>query len=240
MRQIVVDTETTGLEVASGHRIIEVGCVEIIGRHLTGRHFHEYVNPQRDIDQGALQIHGITREFLNDKPVFADIWSDFLEFVEGAELIIHNADFDVEFLNNEMKQMPEDPGSITDYCSIIDSLALARSKHPGQKNNLDALCKRYNVDSSQRELHGALLDAEILADVYLLLTGGQVSLDLDEKRVDSVASSSVDRVRENRSKLKVIRANPDELARHQARLDQIEQEANGVCLWKKLDSIERG
>ena len=176
MRQVVLDTQTTGLEIEAGHRVIEIGCVEIVGRKLTRRHYHQYINPERDIDDGALEVHGITRQFLDDKPRFAEVWEAFLEFVDGSELVIHNAGFDVAFLNQEMKLLSPSLGTLTDYCTVVDSLELARNKHPGQKNNLDALCKRYNVDNSQRELHGALLDAEILADVYLMMTGGQVSV----------------------------------------------------------------
>ena len=178
MRQIVLDTETTGLEPSQGHRIIEVGCVEIVDRRLTGNHFHRYVRPERDIDEGAIEVHGITNEFLADKPLFAEIADELLEFLRGAELIIHNAPFDVGFLDAEFKRCRKSFRSITDDCKILDTLVMAREKHPGQKNNLDALCKRYEVDNSQRDLHGALLDAEILADVYLLMSGGQTALSL--------------------------------------------------------------
>ena len=176
MRQVVLDTETTGLEVSLGHRIIEIGAVEMIDRKLTGVHFHEYINPQRDIDDGALEVHGITQEFLKDKPVFGDIAQSFVQFVDGAELVIHNAAFDISFLNFELNHLKSGQPKLEAICGITDSLALARKKHPGQKNNLDALCRRYMVDNSQRELHGALLDAEILADVYLFMTGGQTAL----------------------------------------------------------------
>ena len=203
MRQVVLDTETTGLEVNAGHRILEIGCVEIVGRKLTRRHYHQYINPERDSDDGALEVHGITSQFLADKPVFADVWENFLQFVNGSELIIHNSAFDVGFLNREMRLHDPALGKLTDYCSVIDSLALARDKHPGQKNNLDALCKRYSVDNSQRQLHGALLDAEILADVYLLLTGGQVMLGL-EKEIDNL--NVRDGLDPDRPPLKVIKA----------------------------------
>jgi DNA polymerase III subunit epsilon len=235
MRQVVVDTETTGLEVSAGHRVLEVGCVEIIGRKLTRRHFHHYINPQRDIDDGALEVHGITRGFLQDKPIFADIWSGFLEFIEGAELIMHNASFDTQFINQEMKLMSKQLGVLTDYCSVIDSLELARSKHPGQKNNLDALCKRYNVDNSQRDLHGALLDAEILADVYLLLTGGQVTLSLGDDEAGTGGSTEIRKVRSDRPKLKVIRASTDEIQRHESKLSQLDESAENGCVWKQLE-----
>ena len=176
MLQIVLDTETTGLEPHMGHRIIEIGAVEVVDRKFTGRHYHEYINPERDIDDGALEVHGITQEFLRDKPVFKDVAQSFLQFVDGAELVIHNAAFDVSFLDYELNLLEGSQPQIADICQVTDSLAVARAKHPGQKNNLDALCRRYHVDNSQRELHGALLDAEILADVYLLMTGGQTQL----------------------------------------------------------------
>lgn len=179
MRQIVLDTETTGLEASLGHRIIEIGCIELVNRRVTGNHWHHYINPQREIDSGAFEVHGISNEFLQDKPSFAELAEDFLDYVDGAELVIHNAPFDVGFLNREL-EMLEPPGkTIEAVCSILDTLLLARRKHPGQKNNLDALCKRYAIDNSHRSLHGALLDARILADVYLTMTGGQTSLGLD-------------------------------------------------------------
>lgn len=176
MRLVVLDTETTGLEPNMGHRVIEIGAVEIVDRKLTGRHFHEYVNPQRDSDDGALEVHGITTEFLADKPLFGEVAKSLITFIQGAELIIHNAAFDVSFLDFELNLLGDGHPQLARICQITDSLALARRKHPGQKNNLDALCRRYMVDNSQRELHGALLDAEILADVYLLMTGGQTAL----------------------------------------------------------------
>lgn len=179
MRQIVLDTETTGIGHEQGHRIIEIGCVELIDRKLTGSHFHSYLNPQRAVDEGAFKVHGISSEFLQDKPVFGEIAEDFLQFVEGAELIIHNAPFDLGFLNAELKLIKWSK-SISDYCRVIDTLVLAREKHPGQRNNLDALCKRYAIDNSNRQLHGALLDADILAHVYLAMTGGQTKLMMDD------------------------------------------------------------
>ena len=179
-RQIVLDTETTGLDIDAGHRIIEIGCVELINRRLTQNNFHQYVNPQRDIEDGAFSVHGITNSFLQDKPRFVDVVQDFLAFVKGSELIIHNAEFDVGFLNYELRTIGDELGKIEDYCNILDTLLLARQTHPGQRNDLDALCRRYDIDNSQRELHGALLDAEILADVYLVMTGGQTALLLDE------------------------------------------------------------
>jgi DNA polymerase-3 subunit epsilon len=234
MRQVVLDTETTGLEVAQGHRILEIGCVEIIGRKITRRHFHQYVNPQRDIDDGALEVHGITQRFLKDKPLFADVWESFFEFVKGSELIIHNAAFDIAFINSEMQMLSPELGSLTDYCSVIDSLELARNKHPGQKNNLDALCKRYNVDNAQRDLHGALLDAEILADVYLLLTGGQVTLGLGDEN-EGVMSGELKAIDKKRAPLKIIKATPEEMDRHFKKLDQLETSSESGCVWKELE-----
>jgi DNA polymerase-3 subunit epsilon len=233
MRQVVLDTETTGLEAELGHRILEIGCVEMIGRKITRRHFHHYINPQRDIDEGALEVHGISSDFLADKPVFPDIWDSFLEFVKDSELIIHNAAFDIGFINEEMRLISPSLGVITDHCSVIDSLGLARNKHPGQKNNLDALCKRYAIDNSQRELHGALLDAEILADVYLLMTGGQGSLGLGEELTGS--GSRKIKEREVHTPLKVIRATSDELTEHARKLDQLEETSENGCLWKQLE-----
>jgi len=235
MKQVVLDTETTGLDVNDGHRIIEIGGVEIIGRRLTHRRFHKYINPVRDIDDGAFQVHGISREFLEDKPLFSDIWQELLAFISGAELIMHNALFDVRFINQEMKNIVTDPGELSDHCRILDSLEIAREKHPGQKNNLDALCKRYSVDNSQRDLHGALLDAELLAEVYLMMTGGQVSLSLSETS-SSVKVLSKERVlRKERSALKVINASIDEIQRHEEKLAQLELESKSGCVWKSLD-----
>ena len=178
MRQIVLDTETTGLEVSQGHRIIEIGCVELVNRKLTGNHYHQYINPHREIDQGAIEVHGITSEFLADKPGFEAVAAAFIEFVQGAELVIHNAPFDVGFLDGELQRLPTSEDTLESRCTVIDTLVMARAKHPGQRNSLDALCQRYEVDNSQRDLHGALLDAEILADVYLAMTGGQTALQL--------------------------------------------------------------
>ena len=235
MRQVVLDTETTGLEVEQGHRILEIGCVEIIGRKITQRQFHHYINPQREIDEGALRVHGISHEFLADKPLFADIWELFLDFVKGSELIIHNAAFDLAFIDNEMKRLAPENGSILEYCSYVDSLELARNKHPGQKNSLDALCKRYSVDSSQRELHGALLDAELLADVYLLLTGGQATLGLGDEERNSVTKSKK-RAKRNSPPLRVIRASEDELIRHGEKLDKLDAASDSGCVWKQLET----
>jgi len=235
VRQIVLDTETTGLDHASGHRIIEIGCVEIIDRRLTRNHYHQYIRPERDIDQGAMEVHGITNEFLEDKPLFEEIADDFLEFVRGAELIIHNAPFDVGFLDAELKRMRSPAGRITSFCSVLDTLVMARQKHPGQKNNLDALCKRYVVDNSQRDLHGALLDAEILADVYLLMTGGQTTLSLGANSGEGQQGvSEIRRLDSNRPPLTVLRANEQELSAHEEKLSQIETKLEGQPLiWRK-------
>lgn len=239
MRQIVLDTETTGLDPAEGHRIIEIGCVEVVNRRRTDNVFHIYINPEREIDQGAIDIHGITNEFLSDKPRFSDIADDFLKFVDGAELIIHNAPFDCGFLDAEFKRIEGDrmPRTIGNVCTVIDSLALARKMHPGQKNDLDSLCKRYSVDNTQRTLHGALLDAEILADVYLVMTGGQTGL-FDESSLHGGtghARVEIRRIAENRPRLPVIPPSGDELAAHESWLEEIERDSNGQCLWKALD-----
>ena len=235
MRQVVLDTETTGLEVEQGHRILEIGCVEIVDRRITHKHFHQYVNPERDIDDGALEVHGITRAFLADKPVFSDIWQGLFDFIGESEIIIHNAAFDVAFIDYEMSMIPSSPGRITDYCTIVDSLEIARQKHPDQKNNLDALCKRYGVDNSQRDLHGALLDAEILADVYLMLTGGQVSLSLGSgsESDNSRVSGKETRLDSNRPPLRIIRASAEEIEKHEAKLDEIDK-ASGGSVWRNI------
>lgn len=235
MRQIVLDTETTGLEPAQGHRIIEVGCVELVNRKHTGRHLHLYLNPEREVDAGALEVHGITNEFLADKPLFAAVVDSFLDFVKGAELIIHNAPFDLGFLNHELALLDRGYTSMTDYCSVLDTLALARKKHPGQKNNLDALCKRYEVDNSQRELHGALKDAEILADVYLMMTGGQSTLGLgyDSGGEAAATTAGVVKLAAERPPLRIIRADAAEIEAHQKRLQQIQKASGDKCLWLK-------
>ena len=237
MRQIVLDTETTGLETSQDHRIIEIGCVELLNRKLTGKHYHQYINPQRNVDEGALQVHGISDEFLADKPLFENIIDDFLAFVGDAELVIHNAPFDVGFIDHELSKLPKQPKSITDLCHVVDTLALARNKHPGQRNNLDALCKRYAVDNSQRDLHGALLDAEILADVYLVMTGGQVNLNINDQSSSDegtvTTASGIRRLASDRSALKVIKASDTELASHNKKLETIKQ-ASGHCVWQDL------
>jgi len=238
VRQIVLDTETTGLEASQGHRIIEIGCVELENRRLTGNHYHQYVNPQREIDQGAIEVHGITNEFLNDKPLFDRVAADFIEFVRGAELIIHNAPFDLGFLDAELKRLPQQPGSMLELCSVVDTLVMARAKHPGQRNNLDALCQRYDVDNSQRDLHGALLDAEILADVYLAMTGGQTTFQLSDATANSgdggPGSQQIRRLAADRPALPVVRASAEEQAAHEAQLDAIAASSGGKVLWREL------
>lgn len=235
MRQIVLDTETTGLETSQGHRIIEIGCVELINRRLTGRHYHQYINPEREVDAGAQAVHGISNAMLADKPVFARIADEFLQFVGDAELIIHNAAFDIGFINYELNLLRPGFGSITDRCHVIDTLLMARAKHPGQKNNLDALCKRYGVDNSQRELHGALLDAEILADVYLLMTGGQTALSLggnqSKNEGDGNQAEEIRRISPNRKPLPVITADVIELALHEQKLVAIAKASGNNCVW---------
>lgn len=241
-RQVVLDTETTGLEPSQGHRIIEIGCVELINRRLTGKHYHQYIQPEREIDQGALEVHGISNEFLSDKPIFAKVVDEFLAFIDGAELVIHNAPFDIGFIDHELKLAASKTKKTRDICGVIDSLVLARKKHPGQKNNLNALCKRYAIDNSKRELHGALLDAEILADVYLMMTGGQTSLHLgaeSESGSESVADagkSSIIRLASSRKKLPVIMATSEEIAEHNTLLATIDKKSDGNCLWLNGDS----
>ena len=236
-RQVILDTETTGISTAEDHRIIEIGCVEMVNRRLTGQNFHQYINPHREIDAGAIEVHGITNEFLADKPSFEDIAEDFLQFIEGAELIIHNAPFDVGFIDHELKKLSGEKRRVNSLCTVLDTLKMARDKHPGQKNNLDALCKRYDVDNSNRELHGALLDAEILADVYLAMTGGQVCMLLaanEEETATSTTSGSeaeevISTVKSRN--LKVIRASEEELAAHEAMLEKVQKSSGGECVW---------
>ena len=234
MRQIVLDVETTGLEAAAGHRIIEIGCVEMLNRRTTGQKFHRYLNPERDIDAGALAVHGIDSARLQQAPKFAEVVDELLTFISGAELIIHNAPFDVGFINAEFARLPGDVRTVTAVCKVLDTLALARSLHPGQRNSLDALCKRYSVDNTKRELHGALLDAGILVDVYLAMTGGQSALALDmngrgsEARNHGVAAPA----RAPGVTLNVTTANADELQRHEAMLDLIHKSSGGKAVWR--------
>ncbi|MDR2214074.1 MAG: DNA polymerase III subunit epsilon [Pseudomonadales bacterium] len=232
MRQIVLDTETTGLDPAQGHKIIELGCVELLNRKPTGRHLHLYLNPEREVEAGALEVHGITNEFLSDKPVFSTIADSFLDFVKGAELVIHNAPFDIAFLDHELRLLARGYQSMSGYCTVLDTLVLARKKHPGQKNSLDALCKRYQVDNSQRTLHGALKDAEILAEVYLLMTGGQSSLHLGhDGGGDELKTEDAQKLQGPRPKLRVLQPSAEELAAHRRTLEQIHKSSGQHCLW---------
>lgn len=233
MRQIVLDTETTGLEAAAGHRVIEVGGVEFENRRATGRTFHRYINPERAVDPGALEVHGIDNEFLKDQPLFADIAEELVEFLTGSELVIHNAEFDIGFLNHELDRLDHLTSDIRDHCDVLDTLKLARRMHPGQRNNLDALARRYHVDSSRRELHGALLDAQILAEVYLAMTGGQASLMLDaDAQASGAQRESVPQVIDRSGlHLQVIRADEDERAAHEAFLTRIETETGAPSVW---------
>lgn len=218
MRQVVLDTETTGIDPASGHRIIEIGCVELLDRELTGRHFHTYCNPQRDVEEGAFRVHGLNQAFLQDKPLFSQIVEPMIEYIDNAELIIHNAPFDLSFLDAELKRLRW-PQRMADYCTVLDTLVLSRQKHPGQRNNLDALCKRYEIDNSKRQFHGALLDAEILAAVYLAMTGGQVSLFEETHKHSDVSLDGGLQVKPRpvlSAKTPVIPVSNEELAAHEA------------------------
>ncbi len=236
MRQVVLDTETTGLEVEQKHRVIEIGCVELVNRRLTGRTFHQYLNPQRDIDEGAQQVHGLTRERLAKEPIFSDICNAFVEFVRDAELIIHNAPFDVAFLNAELRRIGDGLQKMSDLCGVLDTLSLARQMHPGQRNSLDALCKRYSVDNSHREYHGALLDARILAEVYLGMTGGQAKLVLDTeaqtaRKISNKTASARATVR---LPIPVVMANEAELAAHEYSLQLLDKASGGKTVWRRV------
>jgi len=232
MRQIILDTETTGLEPELGHRIIEVAGVELVNRRFTGNNFHRYFNPGRDSDPGALNVHGLTTEFLSDKPKFSDVAAELLDFIKGAELVIHNAPFDVAFLNRELDLADLKP--VTDYCSgIVDTLRMARELHPGKRNGLDALCDRYQIDNSTRTLHGALLDARLLAEVYLSMTRGQESLVMEVEA--SAAATAVDEVARGKLDLIVVRASKEELAEHASLLADIDKASKGATLWRKLE-----
>ncbi len=234
-RQVVLDTETTGLEPAAGHRIIEIGCVELIDRRPTRRTFHRYLNPDRAVEVGALEVHGIDDDFLAEQPRFADIVDEFLDFVRGAELVIHNAEFDIEFINHELRLLGGPTRDIRTCCRVLDTLALARKMHPGQRNTLDALAKRYDVDNSKRELHGALLDAQILAEIYLAMTGGQASLllDGDAEREDAEAVLAV-RIERDGLVLPVLAATSAEEAAHRAFLEKIRSKCGGETLWERV------
>ncbi len=231
MRQIILDTETTGLSPQAGHRIIEIGALEMLNRRLTGKKFHYYLNPDRDIDYGAQKIHGITRSFLADKPRFKEVAHDLLAFIKNAELIIHNASFDINFLNYELALLDKNLGNIEDYAQVLDSLSVARKKHPNQKNSLDALSKRYEIDNFDRELHGALLDAQILAQVYLAMTGGQADLSLEVSEQSQRAQTAQEGVQHGSLDFKVVYANSEELAAHTHYLQKIKEANSGQCLW---------
>lgn len=234
MRQVVLDTETTGIGAEKGHRIIEIGCVELVDRKLTGRHYHQYVNPQRGSDEEAIGVHGITDEFLADKPLYGQIAQEFYEFIKGAELVIHNAPFDVGFMDAEFRRvnMP----MTHSFCTVLDTLVMARDMRPGQRNSLDALCKSYGIDNSHRELHGALLDAEILADVYLMMTGGQTDLLFSSGNDESNANASLLDLESlgavNNQALSVVLATPDELSAHDVIMDLLDKKSDGA-IWRR-------
>jgi len=231
MRQILLDTETTGFDPKNGDKIIEIGAVELIKRKLTHNNYHQYIQPEREVPIDAIEVHGITDEFLVGKPIFAEVVDDFMAFVAGAELIIHNAPFDVGFINHELSQLPTNKwGKIEDHCTIIDSLKMARKAYPGQRNSLDALCKRFLIDNSNRTLHGALLDSEILADVYLAMTGGQTDLVLADEEGSSKDASRVN-LNTQRAPLKVLRASAEELAAHNGKLQQISEKCGETIIW---------
>ena len=233
-RQIIMDTETTGIEIKAGNKIIEIGCVELIDRKYTGNNYHQYLNADRDSEEGALNVHGITTEFLADKPRFHEVVGDFMEYIKGAELIIHNAPFDIGFLDHELKLVDSSWGKITDICTVVDSLVMARDMFPGQRNSLDALCKRLHINNAHRELHGALLDSEILGDVYLAMTGGQVTLTLDTKSGDASESDEseiVGNISLPTNALKVISANAEEMQSHNDRMEAIVKQS-GKTLWQ--------
>lgn len=234
MRQIFLDTETTGLDPALGHRVIEIAAVEIVNRRFTDRHYHQYVDPEREIDTGALEVHGITVEFLADKPKFREVAADMIGFIEGAELIIHNAPFDVAFLDRELGLVGLQP--LANYCpQITDTLKMAKGLHPGKRNSLDALCERYQIDNSARSLHGALLDARLLAEVYLAMTRGQDSLLMDMVDASSTLQDSAPSTAD--VELIVIRAQAQELSEHSRQLEDIDKATKGACLWKKLEAV---
>ncbi len=233
-RQVVVDTETTGLEVSQGHRVIEVGCVELLGRRLTGATFHHYINPQREIDPGAIEVHGITDAQVRDKPRFAALAEELLAFLDGAQLLMHNAAFDVGFLNNEFQLAGLGTEVVDAHCEVVDTLALARHKHPSQRNSLDALCKRYAVDNSQRAYHGALMDAEILADVYLAMTGGQATL-LGASQAGLAALPSHPPPNAAAIDTPLIKASGEELAQHEKWLQLLDQKSAGETVWRQIE-----
>lgn len=239
MRSVVLDTETTGMPVTEGHRIIEIGCVELQGRRVTKRHFHVYLQPDRTVDEGAVAVHGITNDFLRDKPRFSEVADEFFEFIHGAQLIIHNAAFDIGFINAEFAKLGQTERSdVSLYCTVLDTLLMARERHPGQRNSLDALCKRYGVDNSGRELHGALLDAEILADVYLAMTGGQTDLSLTEQGSSAEPQAQMAFGKHGQHQYPttcVVRATDEECLAHEERLNALEKASGGLSLWRALD-----
>ena len=232
MRQIILDTETTGLETQQDHRIIEIGCVEMVDRRLTGNNFHQYLQPDRKIDAGAISVHGITNEFLEDKPRFADIVEDLISYLRGTELVIHNAPFDVGFLNHELKRLGQQKPLIEEISSVVDTLVMARKKHPGKRNSLDALCDRYAIDNSRRDKHGALLDAEILSEVYLVMTGGQENLLLDGEDSDATDRNHRRRVKIE-GELVLMSVDTDDLQAHEEYLNRLQQQTDGHCVWLK-------
>ena len=232
MRQIILDTETTGLETQQDHRIIEIGCVEMVDRRLTGNNFHQYLQPDRKIDAGAISVHGITNEFLEDKPRFADIVEDLISYLRGAELVIHNAPFDVGFLNHELKRLEQQKPLIEEISSVVDTLVMARKKHPGKRNSLDALCDRYAIDNSRRDKHGALLDAEILSEVYLVMTGGQENLLLDGEDSDATDRNHRRRVKIE-GELVLMQVNGEDMQAHEEYLNHLQQQTDGHCVWLK-------
>ena len=231
VRQIVLDTETTGLEIADGHRVIEIGCIELVHRRPTGRDWHRYLKPGREVDPGALAVHGITNEFLATQPEFAQVAEEFLAFIDGAELVIHNAEFDLGFLDAELAAAGIS-SKIAERCRVLDTLAMARRMHPGQRNNLDALCKRYNVDNSARDLHGALLDARILADVYLAMSGGQAALGLDAAPTAPGAAAAAGTMARGAVRIPVIHASDAELAAHEQSLGTIDRASGGRTIFR--------
>ncbi len=239
MRQIVLDTETTGLDTSQGHRIIEIGCLELVNRRRTGRTFHHYIQPDREVDPGAMEVHGITNEFLQGKPRFADLAGEFLEFIRGADLVIHNAPFDVGFIDYEFTLLQQETPRVSDICTVTDTLVMARGMYPGQRNSLDALCRRLEIDNSHRELHGALLDAEILAEVYLTMTGGQTALSLGSEDEDKLGGGTTvrgpRRLATDRPALRVVQPTTAEEEAHQAWLDRLDKAVGGSCVWRQLE-----
>jgi DNA polymerase-3 subunit epsilon len=239
MRQIVLDTETTGLEVRQGHRLIEIACIEMVERRLTGQRYQTYLNPDRAIDEGARQVTGIADEFLLDKPRFGEVVDEFLAFIDGAELIIHNAAFDVGFINAELGLLSNPRGILTARCTVLDTLAMARERYPGQRNSLDALCKRLGVDNSARELHGGLIDVHLLADVYIAMTSGQVAMDLGFDKPGEEQKSAVIVPVELRRRPRVLHADAVELSAHEQRLDALDKSAGGASVWRR-DALQVG